>query len=49
MLDIKEKQQQLTEKIKMYEKSGDKSKLKISEKKFDKLSGERLKLEGNNR
>jgi DNA primase len=49
MLDIKEKQRQLTEKMKMYEKSGDKSKLKISEKKFDKLSGERLKLEGNNR
>jgi DNA primase len=44
ILDIKEEQKRLAEEIKLYEKSQDKTKLKIAEEKFDKLS-KRLKLE----
>jgi DNA primase len=44
ILDIKEEQKDLAEKIRIYEKSQDISKLKSAEEKFDKLS-KRLKLE----
>ena len=44
VFNIKEEQKNLAEKIRIYEKSQDISKLKSAEEKFDKLS-KRLKLE----